>query len=351
MEIESITVIDSNGKVLLYSVDDFYTRIVVGDDCFICGASRDSKKFNDEHILPDWLLTKYELHNKWISLGNNANFQYGRYTVPCCEECNSNLGKQIETPISQLLKLPYSEICKAISTDQNNLILLYNWLLLIFFKTHLKDKEFNWNMDRRKDNIKISEIYDWQDMHHIHCMIRKDYTNAMVDTATIGSIFILPAIEHSLIEPFDFGDNYAGKTIMIRLDGFCVVSVLNDSCAAYNFLRDELSYISGPLTPQQLREVFALMTYININLKFRPRYYSEFSDNGDYHIKANIPKKLELVDEKDRVVTQGELLFTFCKDMVGQIPDKESILSEIKEGKRRYLFNENGDFLDYSKDV
>ena len=351
METESLTIIGSDGKVLLYSVDDFYNRIIIGNDCFICGAERESKKFNDEHILPDWVLTKYNLHNKSITLSNSVNFQYGKYTVSCCEECNTDLGRQLEIPVSRLLKLSYSEISQSITEDQKNLHILFKWLMLIFFKTHLKDTEFNWNLDKRKGTEKISDTYDWQDMHHIHCMIRKDYTNAIVDTKTIGSVFILPAIQHPSIEPFDFTDNKSGKAIMIRLDQFCIVCILNDSCGAYNLFLDEIAKIKGALTPFQLREIFTHMVYINMHLKERPIYYSEFLENGEYHIKAKVPDTVELIEEKDREITHGELLYHYCKDMIGQVENKESILNEIKEGKRRYLLNDTGEFIDHSNDL
>lgn len=346
-----MTIIDKDGKILFYSFEDFYRRIVIGSDCFICGASQDSKKFNNEHILPDWLLTKYKLHNKTITLANAAQFQYGRYTVPCCEECNSDLGKNIEIPVSKLLKLSYSEICQAITTDQSNLHLLFKWLMLIFFKTHLKDTEFNWNLDPRKGTGKIGETYDWQDMHHIHCMIRKDYTNAIVDTNTIGSIFIVPAIQHTSIEPFDFTDNTDGKTIMIRLDEFCVICVLNDSCGTYSLFKDDIAKIKGALTPFQLREIFTHVVYINLNLKERPVYYSQFSENAEYHIKAKIPETAELVPEEERQITHGELLYHYCKDMIGPVENKKTILNEIKMGKRRYLLNDSGEFINHSKDL
>lgn len=350
MESESMSIIDTDGKILLYSIEDFYNRIVKGSDCFICGASQDSKKFNNEHILPDWLLAKYKLYQKSITLPNAAQFQYGRYTVPCCEECNSNLGEHIEIPVSKLLKLSYSEICQAITNDQSNIHLLFKWLLLIFFKTHLKDTEFNWNLDIRKGTERIGEMYDWQDMHHIHCMIRKDYTNAIVDTTTLGSIFILPAIQQNSIEPFDFADNKGGNTIMIRLDEFCMMCVLNDSCGTYSLLRDDIAKINGAMTPFQLREIFTQMVYINLHLKERPVFYSQFLENGEYHIKAKVPKTTELIPEKERQITHGELLYHYIKDMIGPIENKESILNEIKMGKRRYLLNDKGVFLNHSKD-
>lgn len=344
---KSETILNNDDKIILYSTDDFYNRIVIGDDCFICGEEKASKKFNDEHILPDWVLTKYKLHNKTITFPNKVKYQYGKYTVPCCVECNTKLGENLEKPISKLFKLSYSEFCKEITKDKEKIFLIYKWLLLIFFKTHIKDKEFRWYLDKRKGAEKISDNYDWQEMHHIHCMIRTDFTNAIVATNTIGSIFILPAIQHSTIEPFDFTDNEAGKSILLRLDGICVICVLNDSCGSYSLFQNDIVKIKGALSPFQLREIFSHLVYINLNLKTRPKFYSKFSTNGKYNISADVPKNAELVKEEDRILSLGEILSYYIQDMLDpKVIDQ--ILPEVKKGRYTYLVNEKGEFLDYS---
>lgn len=223
--------------------------------------------------------------------------------------------------------------------------------MLIFFKIHLKDNEFKWNLDARNGVDKIGDIYDWYEMHHIHCMIRMDYTNVIVDTKTIGSILIIPAIQHSSVEPFDLAVHNAGKSILIRLDEFCMICVLNDSCATYNLIQNDIEKINGALTPFQLRELFTQMVYINLHLKERPIYYSQFLENGEYHIKVKIPEIVELIAEDERLIPQGELLFHYCKDMIGPIDNKEAILNDIKSGNRRYLLNDKGEFLNHSKDL
>src|SRR4051812_5717962 len=45
-----------------------------------------------------------------------------------------------------------------------------------FFKVHLKHKELRWHRDRRLGDAKMSEPYDWTQLHHIHCVVRTFYT-------------------------------------------------------------------------------------------------------------------------------------------------------------------------------
>ena len=80
---------DSDGKVIFFSFDRFMSDIVQGNCCFVCGVGPAEAAFNDEHVLPDWLLRKYRLHDKSVTLPNGTQFRYGGFTVPCCARCNA----------------------------------------------------------------------------------------------------------------------------------------------------------------------------------------------------------------------------------------------------------------------
>ncbi|WP_141734376.1 HNH endonuclease [Oligoflexus tunisiensis] len=130
------SVIDSNGRIIFFSIERFMKDIVEGSCCFVCGASPDSKVFNDEHVLPNWILKKYELHDKYITLTNQTKLKYGSYVIPCCKDCNTDMGRMIEEPIRNILLKGYDEVVKHI--EKNGIMLFYVWMALIFTKTHLK---------------------------------------------------------------------------------------------------------------------------------------------------------------------------------------------------------------------
>jgi hypothetical protein len=50
----------------------FIEDICLGDCCFICGAKPDEKPFNNEHILPDWVLRRYDLFARTITQNYSA---------------------------------------------------------------------------------------------------------------------------------------------------------------------------------------------------------------------------------------------------------------------------------------
>lgn len=98
------TILNLDDKVIYYCYDDFKKQIVESNNCFICGKSPDKTEFNDEHIIPNWVLKEFDLHSKFITLPNGAKIKYGGYTIPCCVDCNSDLSENYEKPISKLLK-------------------------------------------------------------------------------------------------------------------------------------------------------------------------------------------------------------------------------------------------------
>jgi len=341
----SKTIINKDGKIIFFGLEQFLDDIAKGECCFICGAKPDSKEFNDEHVIPNWILRKYHLHGKYITLPNGTKFAYGQYKVPCCSECNSELGDIYEKPISILLNKTYNEIVADIKQNPRIMKLLSKWLSLIFIKTHLKDKSLLVERNRRINKGFLADNYYWEDMHHIHCIARSHYTGAQIDNSVYGTLFILPSLIIGDLGRFDYVDSHLGKVIMLQLGKFSIISVLNDSCAGLTFFRDRIEKINAPLSQFQLREIVAHLSFINLNLKERPVFYSDIKHTGKYQIKANVPEVIFLKKEEDRIVSPGEFLRYYVEDMIGDIENKEQILSEIENNKRNYLFDEKGEFI------
>jgi hypothetical protein len=181
------SIVHEDGRILFFSLERFRRDIVAGECCFICGTSPAHTGFNDEHVIPDWILDELHLKGKRMGLPNATNFGYARYKIPCCTACNSLLGKKFEEPVSDLLKSGYGNLSSYVSKEGP--WLLYIWLALIFFKTYLKDRFLRLNLDARLGSEKIADIYDWNTMHHIHCLVRAVYTKVSLDRRIIGSFF------------------------------------------------------------------------------------------------------------------------------------------------------------------
>lgn len=350
---ESQTIINQDGRILYFGLKDFISRIVNGNDCFICGATPTDVEFNKEHIIPNWILGRFNLHSKSITLPNGSSIKYGVYTVPCCKRCNSQLSEVYENPMSKLFSKSYSEICDTIAKDFETYTLLFKWLNLIFLKTHLKDRLLRKSLDHRKDEGNIGDTHYWEEMHHIHCIARSHYTNAKIDYKVFGSVFIFPSLRNGkegTEDHFDYIDHEVGKGILLQLGQFTIIGILNDACGAYSCYMERFSKIKGPLTIFQSRQVFTDLLFLNINLKNRPVFRSSFSATKEYTIEASLPEQAELLEKQDQIVQASEMLSEYVAIILN--PGAENgnqIIAEIREGKRNYLWDDKHEFIDFSK--
>ena len=64
---------------------------------------------------------------------------------------------------------------------------------LLFLKVHLKDRALLFDRDRRVSSPRISDLYDWPEVHHIRCVAHMVYTNAAQVLNALGSISVTPA--------------------------------------------------------------------------------------------------------------------------------------------------------------
>jgi hypothetical protein len=199
------SLVRSDGSVIHYSAERFVTEIVKGNACFICGAAPEKAAFNDEHVIPKWLLRSLDLYDSTVTLPSGSNIRYGQWTLPCCVGCNTLLGEKVESPVSELMKGGYEGV---VSTLQNEgPWILFYWVNLIFLKTYLKSMALRFHLDHRKGEMTIGETIDWGTMHHIHCVVRSILTGTKIDPCALGSFFLLPAKTSKHSKEFDY-DGY-----------------------------------------------------------------------------------------------------------------------------------------------
>jgi hypothetical protein len=339
---EDGSIIGSDGKILFFSLERFRQDIVEGDCCLICGCSREIREFNDEHIIPDWVLRELKLQHHQIVLPNSFGLQYSKYKIPCCASCNSLLGDSIETPVSKLFKAGYQSV--LMHAKCHGPWLFYIWLSLMFLKTHLKDRHLRFALDTRMKHGAIADRYDWNTMHHIHCIVRSFFTRVPLDRKIMGSFFLLPCKIGEQIEPFDFADLFFTKTVLFRFREIVLFCVLDDACAAYSLMKDDLlKRIGGPLSPVQARELMAHMAYAASLVSTPPSFFTEIR-NGFPAISVQIPEYLKT--KKGSSKRFGAIMHRLCAENLKgfQIDNKDYILKNLKRGKWTFLFDENGEF-------
>lgn len=340
------TIRAKDGRALVFSCQEFVENISLGQSCFVCGAPPDSKEFNDEHVVPRWLLKRCSLFQSIITLADGQARTYGQYKLPCCKECNSLLGREIEAPVSKLLAGGYDDIVKRLDVDHTRL--LFVWLCLLFLKTHLKDRSVPNKPDPRLSRGWLADAYDWADLHHLHCVARTPYTRADIDWDVLGSITIFPIADEIAPDIFDYGDFTMAQTISLRIGDFGVAAVLNDSRAAQTAWRYFWPEITGPLSTTQLRELATRLAWVNDALLNRPVFGTVYSAPEDaIRIYAERDAGLEFAELDWGKF--GEMLAYTLRERMDRLTvagehDPAKVQALIRTGRVSFLFNQDGQF-------
>lgn len=343
-ELDEDNFTDVNGKVILFSYKNFVKDICDGNNCFICGANPKEKEFNDEHIIPKWLLKYAKLFDLEISLPNTHTVKYGNYTLPCCRECNTLYGENLEEKVSKLLTLNYTDFKDALTDDNKKT--LYIWLSFVFFKTHLNDTILRLHLDRRKGTEKIASKYDFRWLYHIHALIRSIYTGVHVNDNCMGTLIILRAEDLDSKNKFDYRDINGLNTVLMRVGNICLVSALDDANISNTFIETHVSKcIDQPMSKIQLREMLAYLSYVNAHLDQRPNFHTHYKAHlNSFEIGVNKPNKvtIPIFDEK----RYGKLLHLCTFDLLPSLQSNAStnLEDDILSGKIGFIFNNNGEF-------
>jgi hypothetical protein len=225
--------------------------------------------------------------------------------------------------------------------------LLFVWMSLIFLNTHLKDRNLRYNRDLRSSPDPISDLYDWERLHHVHAVARSFYTGCTLTTEVFGSCIMVPIRADMSRDRFDFADLYWPQSILLRLGSIGFLTMLNDSCAVANILQPRLEKIGGELSEIQFRELFADIAFTNLYLKVRPEYRTEIHPNGFRKIIADHPPTCEL--DKPDMKTRGALLLHLLGDYLPHFQplrgSREELLSNVEDGLASFLLDSDDEFI------
>jgi hypothetical protein len=330
--------IATDGRVVFVSAERFEKEICLGGGCFICGAARSAKPFNDEHIIPEWILRRFDLFGKKITLPNERPIPYGQYKLPCCESCNTSLGRLIEAPISEAFRGGHAGLAAYVEAQGSHLLFL--WMGLLLLKTHLR-----FHADSRKGSQRIGELYDWAELHHLHTLVRAPYSRARIAPEAYGSLLIVPI--NGAPDEFDYGDLYVPQVNFVQLGDVAVIAVMNDSHAVLSNLYGWIERLTGRLSNVQLRELMVHFATVNMALKERPRF-ATLADMGK--------EKVEIVAFRSEYVELGEIDYEQRNQMMlhamrprlSQLRvaghTSEQIIEKIEAGGVTFLFDDDGRF-------
>lgn len=336
-----VTIRNDAGEVLLFSWPDFVATICEGGACFVCGRTRAEVAFNDEHIVPNWVLHAFDLHKLKITLPNGNPTSYGNYKIPCCQPCNSEMSRVLEEDMARMVKAGPGAIQDHIATTGG--LLPYTWMALIFLKLHLNDRWMKMHLDQRKSKGPISAEYVWEHMHHLHAVARAFHIGAEVEPKARGSMFVFPVDGGD--GDFDLHTSTEAQTLYLQLGRTGMIAVFDDSCAAMNRIRGLLEMIAGPVSPPQAREIAVHFAMANLDLQNRPQYWTYVWPGRKGVTIGGTTDAAPVFSDVDSEFFGHLMQGAFPKLPPVHGMDAEEAASRLAAGQLRFLLDADGNFI------
>lgn len=101
--------------------------------------------------------------------------------------------------------------------------------------------------DLRKPDHKIGAVYDWETLHHLHCIVRCFLNGAHLDKEVLGSLGAFAAKSEGSLDEFDYADLIEAQTMLLRLGDIVLITTSNDACGALQGAMPRLERNAAPL--------------------------------------------------------------------------------------------------------
>lgn len=327
--------LSKDGRNLYCDAETFIDKVVSGECCAICIRPITPENRSKEHVLPNWVLRKYELHDGEANLPLGGVRRYGRSKLICCAECNALMGRVVEQPVRMAARTQEGE--RADPSSQLPLIVWLNWF---FLKLMLTDRD---TVDRSDpaSGRRFGDTVEWETLHHLHCMARIPYTGATLGPGVVGSMaFVFPVNDK---DRFHFFTIHQTNTIFIKFGHFAIIANLDDGGLAYPIFTESIvRHLRGPVSFMQAIELGAEMAVCRTLLPAIPDFYTAYDRKTDsIQIMAQHPEPapLQKVDRKQRAEIL-ELAFRDFLDriVIGDSPDTRPI-DAIRAGRFSMIFD------------
>jgi len=238
------------------------------NQCFLCGALLQEGTNSKEHVFPRWLLRRYNLWDKTITLLNGTSIPYRYLSIPCCSTCNNEYLSRLETEIELAVNNGADYIAQV------EKIRLYQWIGKIFFG--LLFRELTLSIDR--SNPKIGPITTpefLQEYRALHGFIQSIIKPIEFHEFFPGSLFVFEVDLIPEISDFDYSDNFIGMSFFIRMGNIGIIACLKDDEQVLELLSDVYQAMKNKrLHPIQFDELCAIIFYQSCLIARNSKYVS-----------------------------------------------------------------------------
>ena len=245
-------------------------------ECFLTG-----KKTNSTiPVFPEWIMERYELHDKpFTMLGENA-VKYASLQIPCSEEVIMNAIDPLEEEIELAFTTGYEAV------KELDKLRLFQWMAKIVYGILYHDMSYAIRLHTAKDKtFKLSE-YLTKRFRNLHFMLQS-LVHKMTFTNFFPCSIRVVKVNYSK-DIFNYKDETKNLNFSLGMNGFGIVACLQDNGQNEIFQKDLLQKVGEKtLHSIQFEELWSRFLYSNYLLNTSTQY--SYTKAGDEIWVASVP--------------------------------------------------------------
>ena len=242
---------------------------ITSDRCFFTDSTENIIQIP---VLPDWLMDRYDLREKYFKMLAGNMKKYGELEMPVSKKLYESHIMPLENKVQDAFEAGYEE-AKKLSEET-----LFYWMTRIYLGTLLNDIYYGQEHENRSGEEFSLSLFLKQKFAHLHLMYQALFRDIEF-TFTPWSIVMAPVAYSK--DVFNYRDDPKKLYFSLGMNGFGFVACLQDNGMNKEYHQNILNLIEGrTLHAAQFEELCARFIYSNYNLKLFSTYKYEEDDAG-----------------------------------------------------------------------
>ncbi|UOG75238.1 hypothetical protein MTX78_01260 [Hymenobacter tibetensis] len=245
--------------------------------CFLCGTPT-MPRADSVPVFAEWLMTRYNLHERQIKLLDLSIVQFNDLRIPCCPQCRTKHVEPLEQEVEEAAQQGVESL-RALGDKT-----LFLWLGKMMYGV-LVTEILNELEPLAVPQYPLAEnaqmLRRFQAFFQAFQALR---VPVEFDDFSPASVFVLEVSQTQDDMPFEYDDDLSTLTFSIKLDNAVLTACLVDNGIIRQAMRRVYQDALRPLHPVQVAEFKARVYYASYILNVVPDYYPRALAPGATHI-------------------------------------------------------------------
>lgn len=261
-----------------YKEDDdsiFGRKEFFDNECFLCGEVLNDDNNTDEHVYPKWLLRKFNLWDKELTLLNNTKIPYRNLKIPCCVKCNNEHLSNMERKVQKAFDSGYEGVSKL---DKS---VLFKWFIKLSYGVLYKERTLLHNRKNINDGTIISNE-DLASETVMNIFLQSIRYEAKFSSPKPFSIMLFKLWCDDKEDIYDAGDLINNRFFYMRQNDVGIIMCFGDDGVNKQMLDDYYSFFyDKTIHPFQFYELVSRVFYKQHLLFSKPLYHFSLPANQE----------------------------------------------------------------------